>query len=695
MLVFRNAALAAVAVLGACSGATEPRLGPPASIAVSVGDAQTAVAGSPVPTPPSVKVLDSRGAPVPNATVTFAVTAGGGSVAPASATTDVNGIATAVGWTLGTTAGTNTLTASIGTLTATFTATATAGAVASIAPVTGAIQSTTVNTNVAVAPAVILKDAHGNPVANVAVTFAVGTSGGTVTGGSQTTNAQGIATVSGWTVGQKTGSYSLIATSGTLTTTFAATALAGPPRTVLAIAGNEQVAPANSPVIVSPSVVVRDAYDNAVPDASVTFSVGASGGTITGATQITDAEGVATVGSWTLGEAGGHSLLASSGAASTAFAATAIAPATGGALRFRSISSGVLAQGSGSGHSCALDVDGRAWCWGDNGKGQLGDGTTVARPAPVRVSGSLTFVVLTGGWSHTCGLTSAGAAYCWGDHVVTQSLTPVAVGGGLKFKSLAAGGGKTCGLTSDGKAYCWGSNFLGGLGDGTQNNRRDPVAVAGGLAFASLSSGGVHTCGITTSGKAYCWGGGSPYTGVLGDGSPTVPNPRPADDPLWVRFRATPTEVVGGITFGQISAGYYATCALDVTGKAYCWGSNSWGAAGGEGGDRAIPVLVSGGFTFVSISTSGYHTCGRLSSGVALCWGLNSDGQFGNGQTGTSSAPVNAASGLTLSSIAVGFYHTCGLDREGKIYCWGKNDFGQLGDGTTTRRTAPTAVVFP
>ena len=97
------------------------------------------------------------------------------------------------------------------------------------------------------------------------------------------------------------------------------------------------------------------------------------------------------------------------------------------------------------------------------------------------------------GSAHTCGLTTGGAAYCWGSNGYGQlgdgtsgnRTSPVAVAGGLTFQALSAGQSHTCGLTAGGAAYCWGANSLGQLGDGTSSNRTSPVAVAGGVVFGT------------------------------------------------------------------------------------------------------------------------------------------------------------------------------------------------------------------
>ena len=89
---------------------------PAARIEPIEGDGQIAPAGTEVPTRPAVRVLDEGGEPVEGFDVTFAVTAGDGSVSGAAQTTNTDGIARVGAWTLGATPGTNTLEASAGAL---------------------------------------------------------------------------------------------------------------------------------------------------------------------------------------------------------------------------------------------------------------------------------------------------------------------------------------------------------------------------------------------------------------------------------------------------------------------------------------------------------------------------------------------------------------------------------------------------
>ncbi len=134
------------------------------------------------------------------------------------------------------------------------------------------------------------------------VTFMVVSGGGSVSQATVTSNASGIATVGSWTLGPVTGANVLDATSGTLAgVAFTATSTAGAAASLARNAGDNQTAAAGSVVPIRPSVVVRDANGNPRSDVSVTFSVVSGGGSVTGATTATNAAGVATVGSWTLG----------------------------------------------------------------------------------------------------------------------------------------------------------------------------------------------------------------------------------------------------------------------------------------------------------------------------------------------------------------------------------------------------------
>jgi adhesin/invasin len=190
------------------------------------------------------------------------------------------------------------------------------GFVGRIALNAGDGQSATVGTAVSTPPSVIVRDAHGRPVAGVSVTFAVALGGGSVTGSAATTNAAGIATVGSWTLGATAGANTLTASGDDLSgspVTFMATGTAGPATQIALNAGDGQSAAAGTAVSTPPSVVVEDANDNPVPGVSVTFAVASGGGSVTDPSATTDDAGIASVGSWTLGTtAGANTLTATS-----------------------------------------------------------------------------------------------------------------------------------------------------------------------------------------------------------------------------------------------------------------------------------------------------------------------------------------------------------------------------------------------
>lgn len=184
------------------------------NLAIQDGNNQTVAVGQPVGVPPSVRVTNSTGSGVSGVAITFAVASGGGTLTGGSQTTNAQGVATVGGWVVGTAPGANTLTASIqGTSSSvTFTATAAAGAPATLEKAAGDGQTAAVKTAVAVKPSVRVLDQHGNPVASATVVFSVTGGGGSVAGGTQQTNASGVATVGDWILGPTDGANALSAT---------------------------------------------------------------------------------------------------------------------------------------------------------------------------------------------------------------------------------------------------------------------------------------------------------------------------------------------------------------------------------------------------------------------------------------------------------------------------------------------------
>jgi len=254
----------------------------PFAMAIDSGDAQTATVNTAVPIKPTVLVRDQFNNPVPGAAVTFSVTGGGGSVSPVTGVaTDAAGKARVTSWTLGTATGANTLRAQVtGVTPLTFSATGTPGAPAATSKTAGDTQAVTVNTAVPVRPTLRVTDQFGNPVESVTVTFAVGSGGGGLSGGTKKTDGSGLAAVGSWTLGTVAGSNTLTATAASLAAaTFAATATPDIADSIKLGAGNNQTDTVKA-TLAAYSVRVADQYGNGVPGRTVTWAV-SGGGSIT------------------------------------------------------------------------------------------------------------------------------------------------------------------------------------------------------------------------------------------------------------------------------------------------------------------------------------------------------------------------------------------------------------------------------
>jgi len=187
------------------------------------------------------------------------------------------------------------------------------------------------------------------------------------------------------------------------------------------------------------------------------------------------------------------------------------------------------AVSAGNAHTLALAIDGTLWAWGNNIRGQLGDGTSTRRLEPVAVATNRTWTAVGSGNFHTLAMASDGALWAWGDNAYGQlgdgttetSLVPVPVAVNTKqtWTAISVGVSHNLALASDGTMWAWGNNYFGQLGDGTTAWGREtpkPVATNLDLKWTAISAGANHTMALATDGTL--WTCGDNFYGQLGIG---------------------------------------------------------------------------------------------------------------------------------------------------------------------------------
>lgn len=380
---------------------------------------------------------------------------------------------------------------------------------------------------------------------------------------------------------------------------------------------------------------------------------------------------------------------------------------------------GYMAITVGDGFACAINTRNDAYCWGQDRSGVLGApgyticGAVLCSPVPQAIPGGIKFRLISAGNEHVCGISIYNKLYCWGSNgrgqlgigwPSTSSYYPQLINAWHYFDTLSAGAMHTCARSIDTTAtFCWGDNQYLQLGNTialtcssspTLPCSPSPVPITTGLSFRTVQAGLFTSCGLEMSGKVYCWGSNM----QLGFGN---------GDTYTGSMRATPKPISGGLAFAALTDGAAHACALEASGAAWCWGNNSWSGALGNGGgaDSPVPVAVLTSVPFVSIAASHgnavyAHGCALASAGAAYCWGSNSGGQLGVASAPSScsvgpcaTTPIAVSGGLSFFAIAAGREETCAIRYTGHAYCWGRNNTGQLGDGSAIDSSTPVLVL--
>lgn len=295
---------------------------------------------------------------------------------------------------------------------------------------------------------------------------------------------------------------------------------------------------------------------------------------------------------------------------------------------------------AGGEHTCIINAgnNDRVYCWGSNEFGQLGLGDTEDQIQPSFVEQfTLPATAIAAGSHHSCALDVDNQAFCWGQNASGQlgaettddfATQPTLVAGSLTIRDINTGLAHSCALTTNGSAWCWGDNTFEQLGVAPAGGQSDtipssdtPVRADSSKAFADVAVSAFHSCGRQTFDAVTCWGGGDHEPRSL-TGADTEP-----------------------VEFVAISANGATVCGLDADGNAHCLeqscqiDTDENVTCETEAQWREIPDL-----DLIDLSVGAEHTCALSQDGRAYCWGSNSSGQLGNGSSGgTASQPVIAS----------------------------------------------------
>jgi alpha-tubulin suppressor-like RCC1 family protein len=360
----------------------------------------------------------------------------------------------------------------------------------------------------------------------------------------------------------------------------------------------------------------------------------------------------------------------------------------------------MVADGAPAATFAAGSASGPVLAWGDDHNGQLGDGATTSSDTPVavRLTAGTTVASVRAGGKYSLALTSAGQVLAWGgnfsgqlgDGTTTDRHAPVRVKvpQGTRVIAVSAGGAHSLAVTAAGAVLAWGDNEYGQLGDGTTKDRRLPVRVKlpAGTRVVAVGASYNYSLALTAAGRVWAWGHNG--SGQLGDGTRT-------DSHVPIRVK-----LPGQARVTAIAAGGFDGLALTAAGHVLAWGDNGFGQLGnGTRRSSSIPVRVRfpAGTQVTAVGVGSLHNLALTSAGQVLAWGYNAFGQLGNGSTTGSDTPVRVKLPPRANVVAVsaGGGFSLALTRAGHILAWGHNQFGQLGDGTMVSSDTPVRVAIP
>lgn len=237
--------------------------------------------------------------------------------------------------------------------------------------------------------------------------------------------------------------------------------------------------------------------------------------------------------------------------------------------------------------------------------------------------------------------------------------------------TVSLGPDYSCAIDGERGLWCWGDNAYGQLGDGTTTTRNAPRTLGEGVEWSTIAAGGVFRHTCAIDVEGSMFCWGSNLHGEVGDGST-------AD-------RSSPVALLGQ-TWRAVAVGGMHTCGLGPAGALWCWGGNTAGALGlglGYEPDHVTEPTRVGENIWSSIATAYDRTCGIQRNGTLWCWGESRGGGLGVDIDFYVDSPRQVGSDDDWTAVSGSHLHSCGLKRDGTLWCWGSNRTGQIGHGGT------------
>lgn len=354
---------------------------------------------------------------------------------------------------------------------------------------------------------------------------------------------------------------------------------------------------------------------------------------------------------------------------------------------------GALSIAGGNEHTLALAAPGTLWGWGMDAHGQFGVGATSTIPSavPARATGITTGLSVASGYEHGLVLLPTGAVLACGENDAGQLglgsfsspvVTYTAAATPTGITAIACGIYHSLAIRNDQTLWTWGANGNGQLGNGTTSaGVATPAQVTGLTGVVAAAGGAEHSMAVLSDGSVWAWGDDS--VGQLGLGVLNAP-------------QLVPGKVPGISGAVAVAAGPLHTLVLLQDGTVWAWGDNTYGSLGnGTYFNSFVPVQVQGLTGVVSIAAGYEFSLAVRKDGTVWGWGHSDYGQIGNGATGTnttSPTPVQIPGISGATSVAAGFYHSIAILNNQTVWCWGRNSEEQLGVPYVTMAMTPVVV---